>query len=78
MRALLLTLLVVFSFLPAPARAQGDPPQPQPFDPDGWLNGGGDDDNDEPEEAKPVNDASTPEFQRAMELQLKQKWKAAQ
>jgi IgA Peptidase M64 len=79
MRALSLTIIIASSLLPAALRAQtGEPPE-RPELPGGWLTGGDeDDDSPEPDEPKPVNDASTPEFQRAMELQRQKKWKAAQ
>jgi IgA Peptidase M64 len=79
MRAPLLTIILASSIMTALLSAQGggDPPMP-PWDPGGWLNGGDDADTPEPEEPKPANDGSTPEFQRAMELQRKGKWKAAQ
>src|SRR6185369_15267696 len=57
-------------FLASPLRAQ----EPDPFDPNGWVT----DEAPESQPAKEAPDASTPDFQKAVDLQKKGKWKAAQ
>ena len=71
------TLALVWILLAVTASAQGgDPPEP-PFDPGGWLNGG-DDGEEAPESPDAKPDASSAEYQRALDLQRRGKWKAAQ
>ena len=71
------TLALVWILLAVTASAQGgDPPEP-PFDPGGWLNGG-DDGDEAPEKPDAKPDASSAEYQRALDLQRRGKWKAAQ
>src|SRR5262245_42567945 len=69
----LLPLVIASCLVAAHLGAQGGDP-PDPFEPGGWVTEG------EPESAPaPAGpDASTPDYQKALELQKKGKWKSAQ
>jgi len=71
MRSFLPLLAAASLLLAIPCRAQ-DPPDP--FDPGGWI-------TDEQPESRPANeppDTSTPDYNKAVELQRHGKWRAAQ